>query len=72
MVCLLSAYSTLYNYGVGRFLLVFIDVNKIPLNAILVTALIDMYSKCRDVEKAWRISDGISCKKLPTWNAIIT
>ena len=33
-VCLLSAYSTLYNYGVGRFLLVFIDVNKIPLNAI--------------------------------------
>ncbi|RVX17003.1 hypothetical protein CK203_003169 [Vitis vinifera] len=49
-----------------------IDVNKIPLNAILVTALIDMYSKCRDVEKAWRISDGISCKKLPPWNAIIT
>ncbi|CBI35931.3 unnamed protein product, partial [Vitis vinifera] len=25
-----------------------------------------------DVEKAWRISDGISCKKLPPWNAIIT
>ncbi|KAL6335244.1 hypothetical protein AAG906_029480 [Vitis piasezkii] len=55
-----------------RFLLVFMDVNKIPLNAILVTALMDMYSKCRDVEKAWRIFDGVSCKKLPPWNAIIT
>ena len=72
MVCLLSACSTLCNYEVGRFLSVFIDVNKIPLNTILVTALIDMYSKCGDVEKAWRIFDGVSCKNLPSWNAIIT
>ena len=72
MVSLLSACSTLYNYGVGRFLLASIDVNKIPLNAILVTTLIDMYSKCGNVEKAWRIFDGVSCKKLPPWNAIIT
>ena len=72
MVCLLSACPTLCNYGVRRFLLVFMDVNKIPLNAILVTTLIDMYSKCRDMEKAWRIFDGVSCKKLPPWNAIIT
>ncbi|RVW51852.1 putative pentatricopeptide repeat-containing protein [Vitis vinifera] len=71
MVCLLSACSTLCNYGVGRFLLVFIDVNKIPLNAILVTALIDMYSKCGDVENAWRIFGGVSCKKLPPWNGYV-
>ena len=58
--CLLSACSILCNnYEVGRFLSVFIDVNKIPLNAILVTALIDMYSKCGDVEKAHRIFDGV-------------
>ena len=62
---------TLCNYGVGRFLLVFIDVNKIPLNAILVTALIDMYSKCGDVENAWRIFGGVSCKKLPPWNGYV-
>ena len=71
-VCLLFACSNLWNYGVGRFLFVFIDVNKIPLNSILVTALIDMYYKCGDVEKAWRIFDGVSYKKLPPWNAIIT
>ncbi|RVX17001.1 Pentatricopeptide repeat-containing protein [Vitis vinifera] len=28
--------------------------------------------KCGDVEKAWRIFDGVSCKKLPSWNAIIS
>ena len=39
MVCLPSACSTLCNYGVGRFLLVFIDVNNISLNAILVLLL---------------------------------
>ena len=38
----------------------------------MFTALVDMYSKCGDVEKAWRIFDGVSCKKLPSWNAIIS
>ena len=42
MVCLLSACSALCNYEVGRFLSVFIHVNKIHLNANLVTALIYM------------------------------
>ena len=31
-----------------------------------------MYSKCGNVKKAWRIFDGVSCKKLPPWNALIT
>ena len=72
IVCLLSACSALCNYEVGRFLSVFIDVNKFPLNVILVTALIDMYSKCGDVENAQRIFDGVSCKNLPSWNAMMT
>lgn len=72
MVCLLSACSTLCNYEVGRFVSDFIDINKIPLNSILVTALIDMHSKCGDLEKAQRIFDGVSAKNLPSWNAIIT
>ncbi|KAK9288137.1 hypothetical protein L1049_016585 [Liquidambar formosana] len=72
MVCLLSACSSLSNFEVGRWVSIFIDVNKIPLNTILCTALIDMYSKCGDVEKAQRLFDGISCKNLASWNAIIT
>ncbi|RVX16931.1 Pentatricopeptide repeat-containing protein [Vitis vinifera] len=32
---------------------------------------IDMYSKCGDVENAWRIFGGVSCKKLPPWNGYV-
>ena len=72
MVCLLSACSALCNYEVGRFLSVFIHVNKIHLNANLVTDLIYMYFKCGDLKKAQRFFDGVSCRKLPSWNAMIT
>ncbi|KAE8022609.1 hypothetical protein FH972_008394 [Carpinus fangiana] len=72
MVCLLSACSSLANFEVGRWISTFMDVNAIPLNIFLSTALIDMYSKCGDVEKARRIFDQMSRKNLATWNAIIT
>ncbi|OVA05526.1 Pentatricopeptide repeat [Macleaya cordata] len=72
MVCLLSACSSLSDFKLGKLVSIFIDVNEIPLNTILSTALIDMYLKCGDLEKAWRLFDGISCKSLVSWNALIT
>ncbi|RVW51883.1 Pentatricopeptide repeat-containing protein [Vitis vinifera] len=44
----------------------------LPVQLSVIMRLEDMYSKCGDVEKAWRIFDGVSCKNLPSWNAIIT
>ncbi|XP_057958911.1 pentatricopeptide repeat-containing protein At1g08070, chloroplastic-like [Malania oleifera] len=72
MVCLLSACSTLSNFELGRWLSVFIDVNAIPLNAILCTALIDMHSKCGNMDKAQKLFNANSCKNLASWNAIMT
>lgn len=72
MVCLLSACSTLSNFEVGRWVLVFVDVNAIPINEYLCTALIDLYSKCGDMEKAQSLFDRISSKTLASWNAIMT
>ncbi|KAF8369504.1 hypothetical protein HHK36_022827 [Tetracentron sinense] len=72
MVCLLSACSSLSDLNLGRWVSVFIDVNGIPLNAILCTALIDMNSKCGDLKKARRLFDQISCKTIVSWNAMIT
>ncbi|KAF5203834.1 Pentatricopeptide repeat-containing protein [Thalictrum thalictroides] len=72
MVCLLSACSSFSELKLGRWAAVFIDVNSIPLNAILTTALLDMYSKCGDVEKARKLFDGMSGKNLVSWNAMIT
>lgn len=48
MVCLLSACSAASNSDLGRWVSVFVDVNAMPLDIILVTALIDMHSKCGD------------------------
>ncbi|RVW63927.1 Protein kinesin light chain-related 1 [Vitis vinifera] len=55
-----------------------VSADEVQLNA---TTMVCLHSACstlcnygvgRDVEKAWRIFDGVSYKKLPPWNAIIT
>ncbi|KAK4854465.1 hypothetical protein QYF36_024214 [Acer negundo] len=40
-------------------------------NFILATALVDMYSKCGDVESALSVFEGISDKDAGAWNAMI-
>lgn len=72
MVCLLSACSNLSNLEVGRWVSIFIDVNLIPLNTIAITALIDMNTKCGNLEKGTKLFEGLSCKHLASWNAIIS
>ncbi|XP_068661023.1 pentatricopeptide repeat-containing protein At1g08070, chloroplastic-like [Aristolochia californica] len=72
LVCLLSACSYHSNFELGRWVSVFIDVNRIPLDMILATALISMYLRYRDLGKARRIFDGIPSKTLAMWNAMIT
>ncbi|KAK1304690.1 Pentatricopeptide repeat-containing protein [Acorus calamus] len=73
MVCLLSACSKVSNYELGRWVSVFVDVNAIPLNVMLSTALIDMHSKCGDVNEARRVFDLVSDKtSSASWNSMIT
>ncbi|CAA2997718.1 pentatricopeptide repeat-containing At5g66520-like [Olea europaea subsp. europaea] len=45
---------------------------KLDSNAILATALVDMYSKCGSVELALSVFEGISDKGSRAWNAIIS
>ncbi|CAA2974053.1 Hypothetical predicted protein [Olea europaea subsp. europaea] len=45
---------------------------KFDSNAILATALVDMYSKCGSVELALSVFEGISDKGSRAWNAIIS
>lgn len=72
MVCLLSACSSVSEFKLGRWVAVFIDVNGVPLNAILSTALIDMYSRCGDLRRARNIFRRMPNKNLVSWNAMIT
>ncbi|RZC47321.1 hypothetical protein C5167_040260 [Papaver somniferum] len=72
MVCLLSACSSPSDSKLGLWVSVFIDVNRIPVTTILSTALIDMNSRCGDLDTARRLFDRMSCNNLVSWNAMIT
>ncbi|WOL16191.1 hypothetical protein Cni_G24973 [Canna indica] len=72
MVCLLSACAKASNWEAGRWISVFIDVNAITLNSVLSTALVDMYSRCGELDKARKVFDDIPDKNVVSWNAMIT
>ncbi|KAI3853696.1 hypothetical protein MKW98_025213 [Papaver atlanticum] len=72
MVCLLSACSSPSDSKLGLWVSVFIDVNRIPVTTILGTALMDMNSRCGDLDNARRLFDRMSGKNLVSWNAMIT
>lgn len=49
----------------------FIVEDKIQLNTILATALVDMYAKCGQISRAYDIFYAIEQKDVLAWNAII-
>ncbi|XVF60743.1 hypothetical protein PTKIN_Ptkin08bG0072700 [Pterospermum kingtungense] len=71
MVSLLNACACLGAITQGTWIHDYIVMQKFELNGILVTAIIDMYCKCGNVEKALQVfrtcpKEGLSC-----WNAMI-
>ncbi|XP_043715559.1 pentatricopeptide repeat-containing protein At1g08070, chloroplastic-like [Telopea speciosissima] len=71
MVSLLSACAHLGALDLGVRLHKYIDDNKIAINTILGTALVDMYSKCGSISKAAHIFCSINYKDVLAWNTII-
>lgn len=45
--------------------------NQLDFDPFLVTALIDMYSKCGDVRQSLKVFDGLVGKSSSMWNAVI-
>ncbi|KAM6545332.1 hypothetical protein CsatB_026068 [Cannabis sativa] len=73
MVSVLSAIASLGALGEGRLAHEYIHSNSIPLNDILMTAIVDMYAKCGSINTALdmfhQFRDKVSTVSL--WNAII-
>lgn len=55
----------------GKWIHGFIDENRIPVDLIVGTALIDMYAKCGCIEKALEIFYGLREKDTASWTSII-
>ncbi|OVA17851.1 Pentatricopeptide repeat [Macleaya cordata] len=71
LVSVLSACAQVGALDTGRWIHWYIDRNRFSLNAMMGTALVDMYSKCGALESAQRVFDFMTDRDVVTWNAMI-
>ncbi|KAJ9147144.1 hypothetical protein P3X46_029336 [Hevea brasiliensis] len=71
MVSLLNACACLGAIRQGEWIHDYMVKNKFELNAIVVTAIIDMYSKCGSINKALQMFKSAPKKGLSCWNSTI-
>ncbi|OAY34737.1 pentatricopeptide repeat-containing protein At5g48910 [Manihot esculenta] len=72
LVSILPAISRLGALELGKWVHLYAEKNRLEINDVLGSALIDMYSKCGSIEKAVQVFERIRDKKnAVTWSAII-
>uniref|UniRef100_A0A2P2LQR4 Pentatricopeptide repeat-containing protein At2g29760ic n=1 Tax=Rhizophora mucronata TaxID=61149 RepID=A0A2P2LQR4_RHIMU len=70
-VSVISAVSGLASLSKGKWIHSYMIKNGFNLDGVLATLLIDMYSKCGNIENALTNFQGVAKKKLGHWTAII-
>ncbi|MQL77813.1 hypothetical protein Taro_010207 [Colocasia esculenta] len=71
LVAALSACAQLGAMDMGRWIHTYMNKNGVGLNFHLATSLIDMYSKCGDLEKALEVFHSAGEKDVFVWSAMI-
>ncbi|KAF7840654.1 pentatricopeptide repeat-containing protein [Senna tora] len=71
LVSVLPAISRLGALELGKWVHLYAEKNKIPLDDVLGSALVDMYAKCGSIEKAIQVFQKLPKHNVITWNAII-
>ncbi|KAL6200745.1 hypothetical protein ACLB2K_030526 [Fragaria x ananassa] len=71
LVSLLTACTRLHDISIGKSIHCYIIVHPIEIDVALGTALIEMYSKCGHVEKAFHMFNSMSEKNLQSWTIMI-
>jgi len=71
MVSVLSACTHLGALDQGRWAHTYIERNKLRVTVTLGTALIDMYAKCGNVNKAMEVFWGMKEKNVYTWTSVM-
>lgn len=72
IVSMLSACSQLGALEKGRQVHAYIESNKMKMDSIIGTALIDMYAKCGCIDKAFHVFDALVPKDVFSWTAMIS
>ncbi|KAF3454229.1 hypothetical protein FNV43_RR04676 [Rhamnella rubrinervis] len=71
LVSTLSACAQLGAIDLGGWIHVYIKKQEIKMNCHLTTSLIDMYSKCGDLEKALDVFNSVEKTDVFVWSAMI-
>ncbi|KAM3269935.1 pentatricopeptide repeat-containing protein [Capsicum chacoense] len=69
---ILSACAQLGTLSMGKWVHDLIKKEKFESNIYVLTALVDMYAKCGNIEEARQVFDNITEKNVVTWNAMIS
>lgn len=69
---LISSSSEYYGSVVADYVCDYIEEQRLPLDAVLGTAIIDMYAKNGFLEKAVNVFDKLESKDVKTWTAMIS
>uniref|UniRef100_A0A7N0TZF0 Chlororespiratory reduction 4 n=1 Tax=Kalanchoe fedtschenkoi TaxID=63787 RepID=A0A7N0TZF0_KALFE len=72
LISILSACSHLGSIEHGKWVSLFIQKNKIEISLPLANALIDMFSKCGDVQNAKEVFDKMQKRCVITWTTMIS
>ncbi|XP_023753838.1 pentatricopeptide repeat-containing protein At1g08070, chloroplastic [Lactuca sativa] len=71
LVTLLSACAQVGALDTGRWLHSYINRNNSSSNLVVSTSLVDMYSKCGDLDSARQVFDKMPNRDVVAWNAMI-
>ncbi|RDX80329.1 Pentatricopeptide repeat-containing protein, partial [Mucuna pruriens] len=71
LVSVLPAISRLGALEMGKWVHLYAEKNKICIDDVLGSALVDMYAKCGSIEKAIQVFEKLPQNNVITWNAVI-
>ncbi|KAK1439749.1 hypothetical protein QVD17_05569 [Tagetes erecta] len=71
LVSLLNASAQLGALKQGEWVHDYIRKNKVELNAIMITAIVNMYCKCGSIDRAWEVFESTRVNVLSCWNTMI-
>ncbi|KAF3448020.1 hypothetical protein FNV43_RR08728 [Rhamnella rubrinervis] len=71
LIRVLSACTQLGNLTIGEWMHRYITENGMGWNVFVATSLVDMYSKCGNMEKARCVFDGMPVKDIVSWSSMI-
>ncbi|KAA8521554.1 hypothetical protein F0562_012227 [Nyssa sinensis] len=71
MVSVLSACTDLGALELGKWVESYIEKEKVQKSVELCNALIDMFAKCGDVDKALRLFRNMSVRTIVSWTSVI-